>query len=122
MADYDPSMIDRYTDYRRFIADALVSMGASRALFAREVGLSEAMVSQVLAGKRRLRPALLGAVAGFFHLGEDERLVLGALLDLENDSERARATAWATLRARRRFLDRDPEAEAAYPLTGVPSA
>ncbi|MEZ4320717.1 MAG: TIGR02147 family protein [Myxococcota bacterium] len=102
--EYTPDLIDRYTDYRKFVVHALELMGRSRRDLAEVLELSDSMLSQVLSRKRRLRATLVPALADFFGLGEDGRQILAALVDLDNESARARRTAWATIQAHQRYL------------------
>jgi uncharacterized protein (TIGR02147 family) len=46
-------------------------------------------------------------MASFFCLDEAGRQTLAALVDLDNESARARRTAWATIQARQRYLAAD---------------
>jgi len=104
---YHPSLIDEYTDYRLFIAEALRRMGCSRRDFAEVVDLSVSMVSEVLGRKRRLRPPLLPVLIGFFQLDTRRAEALAAMLDLDNESPQARRQAWLQIEARKHYLGRD---------------
>ncbi|MCB9677168.1 MAG: TIGR02147 family protein [Alphaproteobacteria bacterium] len=106
-APYDRSLIDKYTDYRRFVIDALDRMKRTRKELAEALELSEAMLSQILSRKRKLRATLVPQLADFFDLDEQGRQTLAALVDLDNESARARRTAWATVSARQRYLAQD---------------
>lgn len=108
---YDPGMVDRYTDYRRYLADALVAIGRSRADFADFLGMSRSMLSMVLNHERRIDPTMLVKLAEFYDLDASGRLMLAALLDLDNDSPRARHSAWAAVHARRRFITQERPSE-----------
>lgn len=111
-------MIERYTDYRRFLVDAIAELGRTRRDLAQQVGLSESMVSQVLSGQRRLNPAQAESLAQYLGLDARDRHYLAALVDLENDSPRARRLAWSTIQAhqRRRALEQ-PNEEASTALS-----
>lgn len=97
-------MIDTYTDYRKFMSDALDVKDDSRAELAVYLGISKSMLSQIIGYDRRVHPTLVSKVADYFELDEAGRSALAAMIDLDNDSMRARRSAWATIQARHRFL------------------
>lgn len=97
-------LLDSHTDYRKFIIEALEHLGRNRREFAKHLGLSFAMLSSVLSAKRRMRASLVPSVVEFFELDEDAAQILAAMIDLDNDSARARRTAWAAIQARQTYL------------------
>jgi len=101
---YDPSLIDAYTDYRLFVIEALRRMGRSRADLAAQLDLSVSMLSQVLNRKKRLNPNRVPLLARYLGLGDTAAGLLAAMVDLDNDSPRAKRLAWATLQAHQRAL------------------
>lgn len=101
---YDPRMIERYMDFRLFVDDALTAMGVSRGRFADAVKMSRSMMSHMLNFTRRMNPTYVGAMADFFRLDTLGRSLLAAMIDLDNESARARRSAWATLQAHQRYL------------------
>jgi uncharacterized protein (TIGR02147 family) len=104
MAQRKPNHIDHYTDYRRFLIEELKRRDQSRLDLAQALGLSHSMMSQVLTNKRKLRPTLVPTLADFLGLDDDERHMLAALVDLDNESDFARQSAWAAVQARQRYL------------------
>lgn len=102
-APYDPSMIDGYTEYRKYFAEALDAMGRPRADLAAHLDVSKSMMSQILSFDRRVNPSYASRVAEFFKLDFDGRLTLAALIDLDNDSARARRSALAAVEARMHY-------------------
>ncbi len=109
-----PNLIDQFTDYRRFVIEALKKRGQSRKELAEALGPSDSMMSQVLSKKRRLRASLVPTLADFFGMSEDERHMLAALVDLDNESAFARRTAWAAVQARQRYLAEDKPSEEVF--------
>jgi uncharacterized protein (TIGR02147 family) len=103
-ADYDPTMVQRFTDYRLYISEALKAIGYTRGALADHLGISRAMVSHVLNTSRKMNPTLVKPLGDFFHLDALGRNLLGAMVDLDNESVRARRSAWATLQAHQRYL------------------
>lgn len=101
---YDPRMVERYMDFRLFVDDALKAMGVSRGRFADSIGISRSMMSHMLGFARRINPTYAGTMADFFELDRQGRNLLAAMIDLDNESARARRSAWATLQAQQRFL------------------
>lgn len=102
-APYDPSMIDGYTEYRKYFAEALEAMGRPRSDLAAHLEVSKSMLSQILSFDRRVNPNYASRVADFFRLDLDGRLTLAALIDLDNDSARARRSALAAVEARMHY-------------------
>lgn len=101
---YDPTMVERYMDFRLFVDDALVAMGSTRGAFADSLKISRSMMSHVLNFHRKMNPIYAGAMSDFFQVDDQGRNLLGAMVDLDNDSVRARRSAWATLQAHQRYL------------------
>ncbi|MBX2801723.1 MAG: hypothetical protein KTR31_28855, partial [Myxococcales bacterium] len=90
------------TDYRRFLSLTLERQERTRRQFARALDRSDAYVSLVLKGARRLDPELVEPAARFIKLNDDETTYLAALVDLDSTSPRAKRSAWATVQARQR--------------------
>ena len=90
------------TDYRRFLSAALARQDRTRRELAQALERSDAYVSLVLSGSRRLDPDLVEPAARFVKLDEDETAYLSALVDLDSRSPRARRSAWAVVQARQR--------------------
>lgn len=95
--------LDDYTDYRQFMAETLDAQRGRSALAA-YLGVSKSMLTAIISYDRRVHPTLVSRIADYFELDEAERSVFAALVDLDNDSARARRSALATLEARRRFV------------------
>jgi uncharacterized protein (TIGR02147 family) len=85
------------TDYRKAISAELEARQLLRRELAQALGRSESWLSLMFKGERPLDPELVEGVAGFLALDLEETAYLGALVDLENRSPRARRAAWATI-------------------------
>lgn len=96
-------MVEEYTDFRLFVDDALNAMGYTRGSLADQLGISRSMMSHVLNRRRQMNPIHIDEMARYFHLDEDGRILLSAMVDLDNESKRARRAAWATLQAHQRY-------------------
>ncbi len=101
---YDPSMVERYTDFRIYVRDALKAMNSTRSALADTIGMSRSMMSHMLNSHRRINPTYSSKIAEFFQVDEQGRNLLEAMIDLDNESIRARRSAWATLQAHQRYL------------------
>jgi uncharacterized protein (TIGR02147 family) len=94
----DPLLYE-HTDYREYLRRTLEARQISQRSLARALERTEGSISQILSERRGLSPALVEPLAGFLELDADEHAYLAALVDLHNDSPRARRTAWATVQA-----------------------
>lgn len=112
-------------DYRRFLREELKRQGKTSAELGEAIDRSKAYVSLVLSGSRKLDPEVVGNAAKLLGLDEHEEAYLGALVDLESPSERARRAAMTVVQARQRHHEVSDEfsedAAAVFELWYVPA-
>jgi len=80
-----------FIDYRVVIRDKLTERGLKQKDLAHRVDRSRAWVSQMLAGKRPLRPALVRPIGEALEMSAREIMRLRALVDCETGSDEALA-------------------------------
>lgn len=86
--------------WRSFVRAALADRGWTQKDLAGRVRMSEANLSTVLRGARRLAPEWAARIAEVLELDEADGRWFAALVDRESDSERAREAADLYLRSR----------------------
>lgn len=100
-----PVDLYEYRDFRAFVRAWLRSRRGrpSQNQLADRIGISKAMVSSILSGKRDLDATAVGAWAEALGLDDDEARFFAALVDLDSPSKLRRYAASSYVRAAARF-------------------